>query len=261
MDQEADSDPRYELKIDPGTPIPEAIADALRGLIDDGEFKPGAKLPNESELARKLKVARSSVRTALQRLEAQDVLQVRRGLGWYVRRSLPAAGEAGYAANLGDYRTSDLFELRIGLEGLAASLAAVRASDAEIENIAKLNTQHEQAVDQEALLRTDVAFHGAIFEASRNALLTETYNRIIGGLADWRYDSYASPGTPRRSARDHGKIVRFLRNHDSGGARVAMDAHLQRLYDQLPEMDDEPLEGPEIVVSLETDWHRRGPQR
>jgi DNA-binding FadR family transcriptional regulator len=258
MDEDSESDPRYELKLDPGRPLPEAIADTIRQLIEDGDFKPGAKLPNESELARKLKVARSSVRTALQRLEVHGVLQVRRGLGWYVRRSLPPTGERSLGASLDTFRVSDLFELRIGLEELAASLAAVRAGDAEIENIAKLATQHKEAGDQEAMLRSDLAFHDAIFQASRNALLIESYNRIIGELAEWRFDSYAVPGTQRLSSREHGKIVRYLRSHDSGGARVAMNAHLQRLYHQL-EIEEEPLDGPEYAMGLETDWVPRRP--
>ena len=87
MDQEDEIDPRYELRLGAGRPLPEAIADKIRELVDAGMFKPGAKLPNESELARNMRVARSSVRTALQRLEAQGVVEVKRGVGWYVRRA------------------------------------------------------------------------------------------------------------------------------------------------------------------------------
>jgi len=258
MDQAADTDPQFELRIDPGRALPEIIAEKLRELVDNGTYRPGGRLPNESELARKMKVARSSVRTALQRLEALRVLEVRRGLGWYVRRT-PAvpADEAGGPLDMSDYRLSDLFELRIGLEGLAVSLAAVRASEGELDDIAKLNTQHEEAADQDAMLRTDVAFHEAIMKASRNQLLLETYNRFVGELNDWRFNSYAAPGVLRRSAREHSKVVRYLRNADPGGARVAMTAHLHRLYDELPEIDDEPLDSTESGPDFEPEWQKR----
>jgi GntR family transcriptional repressor for pyruvate dehydrogenase complex len=257
MEQPGDVDPRFALKIDPGRALPEVIAEKLRDLVEDGTYTPGGRLPNESELARNLKVARSSVRTALQRLEALRVLEVRRGLGWYVRRTPAASDNDTGVLDMRDYRLSELFELRIGLEGLAVSLAAVRASEGEIEDIAKLNTQYENAEDREEMLRTDLAFHETIMKASRNALLAETYNRIIGELTEWRFQSYAGPGVLRRSAREHGKIVRYLRNSDPGGARVAMSGHLQRLYDELPDIEDEPLDTTESGSDLEPRWQNR----
>ena len=139
MDQEDEIDPRYELRLGAGRSLPEAIADKIREFVDNGTFKPGTKLPNESELARNMRVARSSVRTALQRLEAHGVCDVKRGVGWYVRR-VPVQATDGAAGLLAGkrYAVADLFEVRIGLEGLAASLAAVRATPGEIDDIAKL---------------------------------------------------------------------------------------------------------------------------
>jgi GntR family transcriptional repressor for pyruvate dehydrogenase complex len=257
MDREVERDARFELKLDAGRPLPEAIADRIRALVESNEFRPGSRLPTESELARSMRVARSSVRTALQRLETLGVLEVKRGLGWYVRR-MPAPSSRGTADLFAGkrYRSSDLFEVRIGLEGLAASLAAIRASEGEIEDIAKLNVQHlEASDDQDELLRTDIAFHEAIMRASRNVLLFETYQQVVGELTEWRYQSYAERGVPLRSAREHSKVVRYLRNHDPGGARAAMNGHLQRLYDALPDIAGEPLDLTDSGSETEPDWH------
>jgi len=258
---DADRDPQLELKLDAGRPLPEVIADKVRELIDAGTYKPGGRLPNESELARGMKVARSSVRTALQRLEAQHVLEVKRGLGWYVRRTPPPPSTSPPSLLEGrDYRMSDLFELRIGLEGLSASLAALRATEGEVEDIAKLNQQHKEAGDdQDELLRTDEAFHEAIVHASHNDPLIETYLRIVGELRDWRYQSFAVRGVPQRSYREHSKVVRYLRNRDSGGARLAMNSHLQRPYDELTDIDDEPLDTMYSGPDVEPEWHNRNP--
>ena len=249
----------FELRLDAGRPLPEVIADKIRELIDAGVYKPGGRLANESELARNMRVARSSVRTALQRLEAQRVLEVKRGLGWYVRRVPPADAQPPPSLLDGrTYRISDLFELRIGLEGLAASLAAVRADEGEIEDIWKLNQQHQEAGDDlDELLRTDEAFHAAIVRASRNDLLIETYLRIVGELREWRHQSFSMPGVALRSAREHGKVVRYLRNGDPGGARAAMNSHLQRLYDALPDIVDEPLDTTQSAPEAEPEWQLR----
>ena len=259
MDREDEFDPRFEIRLGAGRQVPEAIADKIRELVESGMFKPGSKLPNESELARKMRVARSSVRTALQRLEAHGVCEVKRGVGWYVRRARVQAAEVAVGL-LGNNRFSvvDLFEVRIGLEGLAASLAAVRASPGEIDDIAKLNAQHAEAGDdRDELLRTDVAFHEAIVRASRNDLLREMYQQVAAELMDWRYQSYAEPGVPLRSAREHAKVVRFLRNQDPSGARAAMNGHLHRFYDGLPEIGGEPLDSTVSGSDIEPEWRDR----
>jgi GntR family transcriptional repressor for pyruvate dehydrogenase complex len=258
MDQEDEIDPRYELRLGAGRPLPEAIADKIRELVDGGMFKPGAKLPNESELARNMRVARSSVRTALQRLEAHGVVEVKRGVGWYVRRASVAKSDGSAGLLVKRYPVADLFEVRIGLEALAASLAAVRATDGEIDEIAKYNAEHLDAADDpEELLRTDIAFHEAIVRAGGNALLFENYQQIVGELTEWRFRSYSEPGVPLRSGREHTKVVRFLRNHDPSGARAAMNGHLHRLYDGLPEISGEPLDSTDSGADGEPEWPNR----
>lgn len=253
MDTERDR--MFELRIDAGRPLPEIIADKLRELIDAGVYRPGGRLDNESELARTMKVARSSVRTALQRLETLHVLEVRRGLGWFVRRTPPAAATTPF--DVGNYAMSELFELRIGLEGLAASLAAIRASEGEVDDIRKLNRLHADAAeagDQDRLLETDEAFHEAIVAASHNKLLADTYGPIVAQLRDWRHDSYSTRGVPQRSAREHNKVVRYLDNNDPGGARAAMNGHLERLYNELPEIAEEPLDLTNSWSDTEPQW-------
>ena len=69
-------------------------AQALRARILDGGFAVGARLPPERELAGQFNVNRVTVRSALGRLKAEGLVQVRQGRGYEVlnfeRRSGPA---------------------------------------------------------------------------------------------------------------------------------------------------------------------------
>ena len=61
------------------TSISKQIAEQLRAAIVSGQFKIGERLPTEDELAQRYGVSRPSVREALKRLAAQNLVRARRG--------------------------------------------------------------------------------------------------------------------------------------------------------------------------------------
>ncbi|WP_280155920.1 phosphonate metabolism transcriptional regulator PhnF [Piscinibacter sp. XHJ-5] len=63
----------------------EAIAAALRDDIVQGRFLPGQRLPNELLLAQRFRVNRHTLRQAMQALAREGHVQVRQGLGTFVR--------------------------------------------------------------------------------------------------------------------------------------------------------------------------------
>lgn len=227
---------QWELRLDARLPLPEVIEEKLRELIESGVLPPGERLPNEPELARRMGVARSSVRTALQRLEVRRVVEVRRGRGWFVRRK-PAdhlTGDFVDWISERRFRLSELLEVRMALEGMAASLAAARATEGEIDDIAKLSKDHLAAfADVDELVRTDEAFHDAICRASRNELLLATYRMLVPELTEVRRRRFTAPGASVRSGTEHDNVVNFLKRRDSAGARAAMLAHLLGLYHEV----------------------------
>ncbi len=60
----------------------------LRTAIASGLFKPGDRLPAEWDLAKRYRVSRVTIRTALQRLEEDGLLLRARGRGTFVRRDV-----------------------------------------------------------------------------------------------------------------------------------------------------------------------------
>jgi len=254
----------WELRLDARRPLPEVIEDKLRELIETGVLRPGERLPNEPELARRMGVARSSVRTALQRLEVLRVVEVRRGRGWFIRRKPAGHPPDEFADWISErrFRISERLEVRMALEGMAASLAAARATDGEIDDIAKLSKDHHAASpDVDELIRTDEAFHDAIFRASHNDLLVATYRMLIPELTEWRRRALAPDGMPARSATEHDNVVHFLRRGDSAGARAAIMTHLLGLYHDIQAADDrEATQQPAQLTTFvgiedEPDWH------
>lgn len=256
----------WELRLDARRPLPEVIEEKLRELIDRGVLPSGERLPNEPELARNMGVARSSVRTALQRLEVLRVVEVRRGRGWFVRRKPASHPPDDFIDWISErrFQIGERLEVRMALEGMAASLAAARATEGEIDDIAKLSKAHLAAYsDVDELINTDEAFHDAIIRASHNNLLLATYRMLTPELAEWRRRTLTRQGVPARSGTEHDTVVNFLKRRDSAGARAAMMAHLLGLYHEIQAADERDItEQPTHLTTFvgaedEPEWHDR----
>ena len=66
------------------TPLYKQVEDAIIKLIDDGEYKPGTRIPTEKELCDRFNVSRVTIRMALEPLAEQGILQRRTGKGTFV---------------------------------------------------------------------------------------------------------------------------------------------------------------------------------
>ncbi|HKS47330.1 MAG TPA: FadR/GntR family transcriptional regulator [Amycolatopsis sp.] len=255
------NDESWALSPDTRKPLPELIEEKLRALIESGRFKAGDRLPTEPELAQKMEVARSSLRTALQRLQLQGVVEVVRGRGWYVRSTDVSAEDP----LVFDRRISelDLMEVRIALESTAASIAALRATSGELDDIAKLAKAHQQASidDKDGLLHTDEAFHAAVVKASHNELLEQLHRSLVPQLRAYRRNSYGTSEVHSRSAAEHNQVAWFLKRRDEGGARAVMTTHLLGLYNDLATQSGMPAESRAALSTYlsekEPDWHQR----
>jgi GntR family transcriptional regulator, transcriptional repressor for pyruvate dehydrogenase complex len=234
----------WSLSPDSRRPLPELIEQKLRELIISKTFEAGDRLPTEPVLAEKLDVARSSLRTALQRLQLQGIVEVRRGLGWYVRRTDLTAVDEHLEARLAarQFSQTDLLEARIALEITAASLAAARADDGELDELAKLSRRYQRAAvdDTQEVLEADEEFHQALVRASHNELLVQMYQALVPGLRDCRRHAHPSREVHNRSANDHEQVVWFLRRRDELGVKSTLTTHLLGLYNDLA--SDEPHE-------------------
>lgn len=72
-------------------PIAEQVHTVILTRIREGVYIPGERMPSESEFAAELAVSRSSVRTALTRLETTGLITRRHGEGAFVNRHAPEA--------------------------------------------------------------------------------------------------------------------------------------------------------------------------
>jgi GntR family transcriptional regulator len=69
----------------PASTLYAQVEEALVTEIARGEYRPGDQLPTEDALLQRFQVSRITVRRAIQNLVRRDLLEIRRGLGTFVR--------------------------------------------------------------------------------------------------------------------------------------------------------------------------------
>src|ERR1700709_391733 len=110
------------------------VVEHVRALVSSGELQPGDRLPPERELARKLNISRSSLRSGIGFLSAMGVLQSRHGAGTFVSTGPPALDSSSLTVlgALHNFLPWQMFEARLVLESSVVALAAERATDEHI---------------------------------------------------------------------------------------------------------------------------------
>ena len=152
------------------TRISDAVAFGLEKRILEGSLKSGDRLPSERDFSAELGVSRPTLRVAIQKLITKGLLATRQGGGTFVTDRLEAYFVDPWQDLLCDHPMlhEDLLEFRQMLECRAASLAAERATNVDIERLdahyAKLESAYDKQ-DIKACIDADVAFHQAIAEA------------------------------------------------------------------------------------------------
>ncbi len=195
------------------------VVERLEAAIVTGELPPGSKL-NEQALAASLGVSRGPLREAIRRLEGRTLVERTPNIGVRV-------------AELSSGDLNDLLVIRESLEGMAAALAAENLTDAEIDDLERLLSEHgsqKSVATGEGYYQEsgDFDFHFRIARASRNKRLI---SMICGDLYDllriYRYKSSTMQGRAAEALREHRDIVAALRSRDPVQAEAAMRRHVR----------------------------------
>lgn len=167
------------------------IAEHIRSAILDGTLKGAERLPTEEELAARYGVSRPTVREALKRLAAQNLISSRRGPtgGTFVNPlSLEDLAEnvtsaATMLVTLGQVDMDEIAQARIELEGLCCRLAVAHASDAVLGELREaLAHQSDPSLSDEDFCAADVRFHRIIVDAAQNAMLRFVMYALVEAL-------------------------------------------------------------------------------
>jgi GntR family transcriptional regulator, transcriptional repressor for pyruvate dehydrogenase complex len=205
------------------------VVEHVRGLISSGALRPGDRLPPERELARELKISRSSLRAGIGFLSAMGVLKSRHGAGTFVSSGPPALDSSSLSVlgALHGFLPWQMFEARQVIESSVASLAAERATDEHVAELAEeVAEMYASLDDPHEYLIHDVRFHRTIARAAGNPILAALMETITSNLYDTRRLTVANSQDLKESAEMHREIYRSIRSHNPPQAKISMEQHL-----------------------------------
>jgi DNA-binding FadR family transcriptional regulator len=109
-------------------------------------------------------------------------------------------------------------------------IAAGSADAADLERLgAALGANREAIDDRELFVRTDIRFHVAIAEISRNSVFATVSEAMLKWLSEYHAEIVRYPGAEAVAYREHERIFQSIAAKDPAGAEVAMRDHLDRI--------------------------------
>jgi DNA-binding GntR family transcriptional regulator len=201
------------------------VEEAIKRAIHDGSFATGQKL-NLDEIARQLKVSRTPVREAFRALELQGYLRVAPCVGTIV-------------LGLEPQEITEIYTIRITLEGLATRLAAPNITGEDLRDLEKFLDQiaalDPANSDYTQIDRLNQSFHFGIYERANNRRLLEMIRSLWDSVVRYRARNTQIEGFLARSTQDHRAILDAIRRYDGQKAEALMQAHLGMSCDSLLE--------------------------
>lgn len=191
------------------------VANALRGLILEGELAGGEKI-REKELTERFGVSRTPLREAMKMLSSEGLIDL-----------IPNRGAVISQTSAADL--ADAFPVLAALEGLAGAQAAARATEDELATIARLTDELRDAFnggERPRYFEINQAIHDAILAASRNPILQRTHAAVAGQVHRARYQANLASARWQQAVSEHEEISKALHARDAAATQALLSAHM-----------------------------------
>lgn len=223
----------------PSHSLTQDVKDILLGWIRHGKFPAGSQLPSVPELVEQLAVSRTVVREALQSLVGMNLIEMRPGLGCFVK-SFPSelvVNADVLASLLGIEAITEVVAARKVIEGGVARVAAATATEEDFEEMEEILRKIEIAARKNRpMYSLTPDFHVAVARSTHNKVLEKivsSFNILMasGGAlierenvgSQYRIEEYES----------HRRLLEALRTRDPDKAQHEMEHHVAGTIDML----------------------------
>lgn len=214
--------------------VRDVVAGKIATLIASGMLQIGDELPSERDLASALQVSRETVRGGIQILAAKNLVAVLHGartrvISDEVRPEFEGVGEFKL---INSYGLAEIHQTRLFVERQVVGDAAEQIDEETLRQLDEsLVAQRTSLNDPVRFLIIDREFHLAVYSSCGNQVLADFVSNLYGYMMGHRRKAVSEPGAISRSYGDHVAIVRALKSRKRKAAVVAIETHLNRIYE------------------------------
>ncbi len=210
-------------------------AKRLREMIVEKKMQSGDRLPSESELGEMFGVSRSTVREAIKLLTAENVVEIQRGKGTFITMQ-PGVRKDPLGLEFTNQKRllNNLLETRMMIEPQIAYLAAQRANQANIDQLAQIIEKIQEAgSDKGNHTPYDIAFHKAVAECTQNDVLYRILPIICESIQEGYFKTADVPGSYERAIESHLNIFHAIVNNNPEAAKNETEKHLRQTMEDM----------------------------
>lgn len=236
---------KYELQIT--NSLATQIAESIRDAILAGRLKVDERLPTEGELAQKFGVSRPTIREALKRLAAQNLIRSRRGPsgGSFVKRPSEEESRSSLAntmallVGMGAFSLDEITEARHKLESVCCRLAAESRQEPQLAAMAvELEIQKGRDITDVEFCASDVRFHRALVEATQNPVLQFVMGSVIEALQPIANMVVYRFRERKRIVSQHERLYEAIQAQDSDAAETVFTEQMSYLREKYTEAQE-----------------------
>ncbi len=235
--------------------------DQMIGWLKDGTFKSGSKLPSQNELVEHFGVSRTGIREALQMMAVLNLIEIKPGLGCFVRRVSPEyiIHADVLAILLEKEALMDVIETRKLVESGIAALATERALPEDYWRMEDVLIAIDRSIQKnESIAVISTEFHCALAEASHNAVLVKllrSFTQLMARAGQLLEDSVEDLAKfKRHELKSHQDLYHVIKQRDPEKSRKAMIDHITyseklivRSLKRAEEVEGEALEAAKAI--------------
>lgn len=238
-----------------------AIIAQIRELIASDVLQPGDQLPGERDLAVRMDVSRTSIRSALQALVSEGLLISRHGSGFRVSQAIGRTVSDPILNLLesSEDAISDYLHFRMLIEGESAALVATDASRDEKKEIKRLHEDMCAAVmagEYSKLSLIDADFHMAIIEATGNLVtiqVARSLEEVLNHAIEQSHLYFMNDEAAMKViTNQHAEIVTAIEVGSGTKAKKAMLKHLE--YQEILWKEGQNLEKRNKLSARRKSW-------
>ena len=213
--------------------LSERVRAQIEQAILNGDVRVTEQLPTEADLGASFGVSRTVIREALQRLEAQGLVELRVGSGSYVVHYPMDQVQSAMRrfAVLNTQRTTflHLLDLRMVIETETTGRLAQRPDPEAVADLERiLDTMFKTQHDTHAFAKADMAFHVRIAAAAENPFFPTILEPLENLGRAYGVATYESGAVIERTCRDHAEILEAIVAGNAELARRRMRHHIDR---------------------------------